>query len=52
MLTLERGADQCLDTSTVEGLNPTWHSVAGVVWGDVTVTMAEMWESFVKVELA
>ena len=42
--------DQCLDTSTVEGLNPTWHSAAGVVWGNVTVTMAEMWESFVKVE--
>ena len=39
-----------MDTSTVVGLNPTWHSAAGVVWGNVTVTMAEMWESFVKVE--
>ena len=43
--------DQFLDPSTVEELNPTWHSAAGVVWGNVTVTMAEMWESFVKVEL-
>ena len=52
VLTLERGADQSLDTSTVEVLNLIWHSAAGVVWGNVTVTMAEMWESFVKVESA
>ena len=51
VLTLERGVDQCLEASIVEGLNPTWHSAAGVVWGTVTVTMVEMWESFVKVEL-
>ena len=43
--------DQCLEASLVEELNPTWHSAAGVEWGTVTVTMAEMWESFVKVEL-
>ena len=51
VLTLERGVDQCLEASLVEELNPTWHSAAGVEWGTVTVTMAEMWESFVKVEL-
>ena len=51
VLTLEREVDLFVDTSTVEGLNLTWHSAAGVVWGNVTVTMAEMWESFVKVEL-
>ena len=44
--------DQYLDTSTVEVLNPTWHSAAGVVWGNSTVTMAGMWESFVKVEFS
>ena len=44
VITLEKGVDQFIDTSTVEGLNLTWHSAAGVVWGNVTVTMAEMWE--------
>ena len=39
---MERGVDQCLVTSLVEGLNPTWHSAAWIVWGNVTVTMAEM----------
>ena len=51
MLTLERGVVQYLVTSLVEGLNPAWHSVAGVVCGNMTVTMAEMWVSFVEVEL-
>ena len=50
VLTLEREVDQFLDTSSVEGLNPTWHSAGLVVLGNLTVTMAEMWESFVKVE--
>ena len=52
VLTLEREVDLYLVTSPVVGLNLTWHSAAGVVWGNVTVTMAEMWESFVKVELS
>ena len=51
MLTLERGVDQFAEASIVEELNPTWHSAVLVVLGNVTVTMAEMWESFVKVEL-
>ena len=51
MPTLERGVDQFLEASLAEELNPTWHSAAGVVWGNSTVTMAEMWESFVKVSL-
>ena len=42
---------QFLEASIAKGLNPTWHSVEVVVWGNVTVTTAEMWESFVKVEL-
>ena len=44
MLTLERGVDQFVDASTVEGLNPTWHIAAFMVWVNSTVTMAEMWE--------
>ena len=51
MPTLERGVDQFLEASLAEELNPTCHSAAGVVWGNSTVTMAEMWESFVKVPL-
>ena len=46
---MEREVDLFVDTSTVVELNLTWHSAAGVVWGNVTVTMAETWESFVKV---
>ena len=42
---------QFVEAYIVEGLNPTWHTAAGVAWGNVTVTTAEMWESFVKVEL-
>ena len=49
--TLGREVDQFLEESTVQELNLTWHSVALVVWGDVTVTMAETWESYVKVLL-
>ena len=50
-LTLERGVGQFAEASIVEELNPTWHSAVLVVLDNVTVTMAEMWELFVKVEL-
>ena len=42
--------DQFLEASIVEGLNPIQQSAVVVVWGNKTVTMAEMLESFVKVE--
>ena len=48
---MERGVDLFMDTFPVVGLNLTWHSAALVVWESSTVIMAEMWESFVKVEL-
>ena len=41
--------DQFLEASIVEELNPTWHSAVLVGWGNMTVTMEEMLESFVKV---
>ena len=43
--------DQFLEVSIVEGLNPTWNSAVLVGWGNMTVTIAGMLESFVKVEL-
>ena len=48
---MEREVDLFVDTSPVVVLNLTWYTAEGVVWGNMTVTMEGMWESFVKVEL-